>query len=780
MIHRRVFLSLFLLIAMSLGYTVPAFADGIIIPQPPICDFGPCPTPPPISQLAIAYHDVRVEIKDQVAVTHVDQVFRNDNPWTVEGTYIFPIPVDAAVNDFTLWIDGELVEGKVLSREEARGIYEDIVRSMRDPALLEYVDRGAVQASIFPIAPGEERRIELEYTQVLTADNGLVHYSYPLNTEKFSEAPLERVVISVEIDSRIPIKAVYSPSHEVDVTRPDDRHALVGYENSFVKPDTDFELYFSVAPGEIGVNLVSYRDPESDDPDGFFLLMAAPNIEQATDQVIPKDVIFVLDRSGSMDGEKFRQAQAALHYVLDHLNPYDRFNIISFSTSTQVFAAEMQGVEDRQAAGRWVDSLSAVGSTDINRALLEALNLASRERPTILIFLTDGLPTEGVTDPESILANARRAMRETVRLFPFGVGYDVDTFLLDSMALENRGTTSYVTPGQAIDESVSSFFAKVSLPVLTDLSLDFGEVTAFDLYPNPLPDLFAGGQMILLGRYRSAGVETIQLEGFIDGAQQVFDYPGQRFRSSGGAEFLPRLWATRKIGALLNEIRLSGPDEETVAQIVRLSIRYGIVTPYTSYLVTEPMALGADAQEGIAAQAFDELLAMPTIVSGEKAVGQAAAESDYRSADIAVPLTAQDQDLVKIAGTHTYRWLEGIWTDTQFDPDSMQTLKVPFLSEDYFTLASAHPEFSLALSLGEQVIVVIDRQAYQIVPEDETGDALSLPEFPATTEDEIEGRIEAPSVEPASKPSGQGFQMPCPGSGMVMGLAVLVAASRRR
>ncbi len=780
MLRRQALLSFIILVSLALGYTIPAYADGIVIPNPPICDFGPCPNPPPLSQLAIAFHDVSVQIKDQVAVTHVDQVFRNDNPWTVEGTYVFPIPVDAAVDDFTLWIDGEPVEGEVLSKQEARGIYEDIVRSMRDPALLEYIDRGAVRASIFPIASGEERRIELEYTQVLAADNGLFHYSYPLNTEKFSTEPLERVSVTVEIESPIPMKAVYSPSHPVDVTRQDNRHALVGYESSFITPDADFELYFSVAPEDIGLNLITYRDPEGEDPDGFFLLMAAPSIEHASDQVIPKDVIFVLDRSGSMDGEKFRQAQEAMHYVLDHLNPEDRFNIISFSTSTQVFAAELQGIDNRQAAGRWVDSLSAVGSTDINRALLEALNLASRSRPTILIFLTDGLPTEGVTEPEAILSNARQAMRDTVRLFPFGVGYDVDTFLLNSMAQENRGTTSYVTPGQAIDEVVSAFFAKVSLPVLTDLELDFGQVTAFDLYPDVLPDLFAGGQLILLGRYRSAGVDTIRLEGEIDGIRQVFDYPDQRFRSSGGAEFLPRLWATRKIGALLNEIRLHGPQEETVAQIVRLSIRYGIVTPYTSYLVTEPMALGAEAQEGIAAQAFDELMAMPTIVSGEKAVGQAAAESEYRSADVAVPLSVQDQDLVKVAGTHAYRWMDGVWVDTQFDPDGMQALKVPFLSEAYFELAAAHVEFGQALSIGERVIVVIDQQAYEVVGEDEPGDAISLPEVrsPDSQEDPA-GIVQAEQVDNSGLLK-KGLQLPCPGSGLVLGLAVFGLVSRRR
>jgi Ca-activated chloride channel family protein len=775
MTRYRTILSLLLFAAFSLGTVSPAYADGIIIPDPPICDLGPCPEPFPVSQLAIIYHHVQVEIRDQVAVTHVDQVFRNDNDWTVEGTYIFPIPQDATVNDFTLWIDGEPVQGKVLSREEARRTYEEIVRTMRDPALLEYIDRGAVQASIFPIPAGGERRIELEYSQVLQSDNGLFHYRYPLNTEKFSTEPLEDVAVTVRIDSPVPIKAVYSPSHPVDISRSGERVAQIGYEDAFVTPDTDFDLYYSVSAEEIGLNLLTYRDPEGDDPDGFFLLMAAPSIEHARDEIAAKDVIFVLDRSGSMDGEKFRQAQSALRYVLEHLNPDDRFNIISFSTSTSVYAAELQGSDRIEDALGWVDALSAVGSTDINRALLEALNIASRTRPTILIFLTDGLPTEGVTNSDAILQNARQSMRDNVRLFPFGVGYDVDTFLLDSLALENRGTTSYVTPGQAIDEVVSGFFEKVSLPVLTDIHLDFADTVVFDVYPDPLPDLFAGGQLILVGRYRSSGVETVVLRGEVDGREQTFRYPEQRFRSTGGEDFLPRLWATRKIGALLNQVRLQGPDEETVDQIVRLSIRYGIVTPYTSYLVTEPMAFGADAREGIAAQALDEMLAMPTIVSGEKAVGQAAAEAEFRGAEMPAAIDAKAEDIVKIAGTHTYRFADGVWIDTQYDPQNLSVRKVPFLSDDYFELASARPELGAALALGERVIIVIDSQAYEVVPEGEQGDRIELP--PSLPED-----TEGPQ-DPISLPQGgspetmeeedQGINLTCPGIGLPLGFGLI-------
>lgn len=774
MTRYRTILSLILFAAFSLSTVSPAHADGIIIPDPPICDFGPCPEPFPISQLAITYHHVEVEIRDQVAVTHVDQIFRNDNDWTVEGTYIFPIPQDATVNDFTLWIDGEPVQGKVLSREEARRTYEEIVRTMRDPALLEYIDRGAVQASIFPIPAGGERRIELEYSQVLQADNGLFHYRYPLNTEKFSTVPLEDVAVTVRIDSPVPIKAVYSPSHPVDISRSGERVAQIGYEDAFVTPDTDFDLYYSVSADEIGLNLLTYRDPEGDDPDGFFLLMAAPSIEHARGEIVAKDVIFVLDRSGSMDGEKFRQAQSALRYVLEHLNPDDRFNIISFSTSTSVYAAELQGVDRIEDALGWVDALSAVGSTDINRALLEALNIASRTRPTILIFLTDGLPTEGVTDSDAILENARQSMRDNVRLFPFGVGYDVDTFLLDSLAIENRGTTSYVTPGQAIDEVVSGFFEKVSLPVLTDIQLDFGDTVVFDVYPDPLPDLFAGGQLILVGRYRSSGVETVELKGEVDGQEQAFRYSEQRFRSTGGEEFLPRLWATRKIGALLNQVRLQGPDEETVDQIVRLSIRYGIVTPYTSYLVTEPMAFGADAREGIAAQALDEMLAMPTIVSGEKAVGQASAEAEFRGAEMPAAIDSKAEDIVKIAGTHTYRFVDGVWIDTQYDPQSMSVRKVPFLSEDYFELASARPELGAALALGERVIIIIDSQAYEVVPEGEEGDQIELP---APIPEDTKGPKDPMSPSQGGVPEtiveeDQGINLTCPGIGLPFGLVI--------
>jgi Ca-activated chloride channel family protein len=707
----------------------PAQADGIIIPDPPIClDCPPppcrfpfpCPKPTPMMQLVVRYHRVQVTIQDQVAVTHVDQVFFNPNDWAVEGVYLFPLPVDAAVSSFELWVDGKPVEGQMLDAEQARQEYQEIVNSLRDPALLEYAGRGAVQARIFPIAPQGERRIELEYTQALPAEGGLVRYVYPMNTEKFSLWPIENVSISVEMRASVPIRAVYSPSHTIAVDREGETQVSVGYEATQVLPDKDFALFYSLGEQE-AFHILSYRDPgDKADPDGFFLLLLAPRPEAAA-QALPKDVVLVLDRSGSMEGEKFRQAQDALRYILQHLNSEDRFNVIAFSTGLESYAPALRPAAEAAEAMAWVERLSAQGSTDINRSMLEAAAITNPERPTYLIFLTDGLPTEGVVDSQQILDNFQAAAPHSLRLFAFGVGYDVDTFLLDSLAQAHHGTSSYVLPGERLDETLSAFYAKISTPVLTDLALDFGGLTVYDLYPTPLPDLFSGSQIILVGRYRQGGTADVTLTGVVNGQTQTYRYAGQVFSSDSRGQdvtlaALPRLWATRKIGYLLNQIRLKGPDQETIDQIVHLSIRYGIVTPYTSYLVTEPLPLGAAEQQRIAADQYNQLQATGAAPSsGQEAVQKAADQASMAQAEAPAAPSGEAASTVRVAGSRTFVFSGGKWVDTAFDPEGMQTVEVVFLSDEYFALAEARPELASAFALGQAVIALSDGLAYEVV-----------------------------------------------------------------
>jgi len=770
----------------------PAQADGIIIPEPPPCDPCPpicpgplpCPPPSPMTQLVIRYHRVSVEIQDQVAVTHVDQVFYNPNDWTVEGTYVFPLPADAAVSGFTLWVDGEPVKGRILEAEEARRQYQEIVSQLRDPALLEYVNQGAFQAHVFPIPSMGERRIELEYSQALTADNGLVRYSYPLNTEKFSAWPLENVSISVDIRANTPIRAVYSPSHPVDVIREGVSHVLAGYEDQGVLPDADFALYYSLGESE-ALHLIDYRDPNDAQEDGFFLLMLAPSVETPSEK-LAKDVILVLDRSGSMDGDKFMQAQDALRYILGHLNAEDRFNIIAFSTGLETYASELRPSSDSDEAQKWVDRLSAQGSTDINRALLEAAAIASSQRPTYLIFLTDGLPTEGVVENQQILDNLGASAPKNLRLFTFGVGYDVDTFLLDSLAQAHHGTSTYVVPGERLDESLSTFYAKISTPVLTDLMVDFGDISVYDLFPSPLPDLFRGSQIILVGRYRSGGTSEITLTGQVNEQTQVFNYPNQTFAEDPWGQIyainnvqsaIPRLWATRKMGHLLNQIRLHGPDQETVDQIVQLSIRYGIVTPYTSYLVIEPMPLGMQEQERIAGEQYDMLQSQTHApVSGEEAVEKAIVEGSLAEADApAAPIEAGSQQ-IRITGSRTFVLNEGTWIDTAFDPNLMDTTKVAFLSEDYFALAEQHPELARAFALGPYVIAITGGAAYEVVSESEDPPPIQISPDQSTPTPVVSLPIISKAgteTPPPQDPANQGELPPLPCMGGLLLLAVI-------
>jgi Ca-activated chloride channel family protein len=749
----------------------PALADGIVVPEPP-------PDVPivDVPYLTIKYHRVTVTIEDQVATTRVDQVFVNEGRHEVEGTYIFPLPEEAAISEFAMWVDGEKLDGQVLERDEARQIYEDIVRRRRDPALLEYVGRDAFQASIYPIPPGGDRRIELEYSQVLAMDNGLVEYVYPLNTEKFSPRPLEEVTVNVTIQNSEPLKAIYSSSHDVDVVRRGDHNAVVGYEEYDVKPDRDYVLYYTVSPEDVGVNLLSYKpDGRSD---GFFLLLAAPKVEIDAQQVIAKDVILVLDVSGSMRGEKIEQAREALDFVLDNLHDEDRFNIVAFSTSTRHYARDLVPADERGEARDFVARLEANGSTDINRALLEALAMANGQRPTILIFLTDGLPTTGEVDVDRIIDNVGDAALETTRIFPFGVGYDVNTTLLDTIAQNHRGASGYVRPEEAIDEKVSAFYAKVSTPLLADLEIDFGRIDVEDVYPYPLPDLFAGTQLVVVGRYRQGGDTTITLEGYVNSRPQAFRHDDVRFHRDGGEEFIARLWATRKIGYLLQQIRLRGEGKELIDEIVDLSIRYGIITPYTSFLVEETeMALREGGRDVIVEEAVVEATAMPA--SGEQAVERSAGEKKLSEAEApAAPALSPGMgggvtdeygyeiSPVKYVGDKTFVLHDGVWTDTAFDPDKMTPVPVSFGSEDYFALVATRPEWGRYLALGDHIIVVLEGTAYEI----REGDAepLDVP-APHPTPMEESTRMPAPTT-------GSAAQSPVePGEGIPQSLSETIA-----
>lgn len=720
---RVMFLTLLVLGALVLAPTV-ARADGLVVvdcptvqtPPPPPCPN--CAVPPVRADcpayLRVKNHNVSASIDNQVAETRIDQTFVNDSDYQLEGTYIFPLPEDATISDFAMYVDGKRMEGQVLDRNQARQIYEDIVRRQRDPALLEYMGRGAFQARIFPILPHSERRVEISYSQILRMENGLVKYVYPLSTEKFSPQPVGSVTVNIDLKSPQALKAIYSPTHNVSVARDGDFKAKIGYEAANVKPDRDFVLYYSVSSDDIGATLLTYK-PDSKG-DGFFVLLVNPKVQVEQNRVDAKDVILVMDTSGSMSGEKIGQARNALKYVLNQLQPNDRFNVITFATGIVSYApGKLAPATERGDAIRFVENIQASGSTNINRALLEAMAQADRERPTIVIFLTDGLPTVDETDTERILENVKQNAPSNVRLFSFGVGDDVNTLLLDSLSERMRGTSAYVRPGENIEETLSSFYAKVSTPVLSDLKIDFGGIETYDVFPYPLPDLFAGTQLVLAGRYKAGGPATITLNGSVNNQAEKFAFEDLNFKRDGGDTFIAPLWATRKIGYLLSQIRLHGENQEAIDEIVALAIRYGIVTPYTSFLIQEDSDVLTQEGRKSAGSAVQQNAPPPASAptSGAGAVGMSQANQEMKDAN-AAPSSGDGK--LKHAGDKAFILRNGVWTDTTFVPETMTTSKIQFGSAQYFELLAQHPEWNVYAAVGQQMIFVVNGVAYEITP----------------------------------------------------------------
>jgi Ca-activated chloride channel family protein len=602
-------------------FTLAAQAQGIIIPRPCPRPEVRCPPPMEIPQRPLKVKSIRLatKITDQVAVTQVEQVFENDTPYLLEGVYFFPLPDNVSITEFAMWDGDKRLVGEARPRDEARRIYNDIVRSRRDPALLEYAGKNLFQASVFPIQPHSDKKIELTYSQALRNEGGTVAYRYPLGTGWQSQgfwqpgpAPLPRrrdsdpegprpgrgsavgqISAVVEISSKAAIKGVYSPSHEIDVKRDGERKARLSFE-SRAGAQADFQLFYSLSNQDFGLSLLTFRDPGKD---GFFLLLVSPKAELDGREVSAKDVVFVLDTSGSMADEgKMDKARAALRHGVSSLNPRDRFNIVSFAGEERLMSESLITANDegRKQALEFIEKMRATGGTNINDALMAAFKQIqpgdqAGVRPQMVVLLTDGQPTVGETKAGAIFGNVKQAIKPGVRLFTFGVGYDVNTVLLDGLANENRGTVAYIEPKEDIEVKVSNFFAKVNNPVLSDVKIDWGGAETDLVYPRATPDIFHGSQLVLMGRYRPrASASKLTLSGKVNGRERSFVYDDLKFpEKQGDNEFLPHLWAMRRVGHLLDQIRLNGESKELRDEIVELGTRYGIVTPYTSYLVLE-------------------------------------------------------------------------------------------------------------------------------------------------------------------------------------------------
>src|SRR5499427_3337810 len=728
-----------------LGSLSQSRGDGFIIVERPI--YVP-PTHFPFAPLEVTSHQVNVKIDGQVAITSIDQEFYNPNDQRLEGFYMFPVPKGAHIDKFSMEIGGNNVEAELLPADKARGIYEDIVRKMRDPALLEYAGRDLFKVRVFPIEPRSHKPIKISYTELLRSDAGTVTYLYPLSTEKFSARPIKNLSMKIELKSAEPLASIYSPSHKVEIKRDGANRAVIGYESKDEKPDTDFQLVYSSDTRDVGLKLITYK-PDSDD--GYFLLLAAPTFSSET-KPAAKDVVFVVDTSGSMAGSKLQQAQKALRFCVENLNADDRFEIVRFSTEAEPLFHELVPADSdhRKRANSFVDDFKPIGGTAIADALQSALKVRpdKSDRPFVVIFLTDGLPTVGTRNPEEIVGNIKKA--SGVRIFSFGIGSDVNTQLLDQIAESTRAFSQYVLANEDLELKVSNFYTRIKEPTLTNLKLDLaGGVRTSKMYPTDLPDLFKGDQLVVAGRYSGAGDVEAKLTGNVGGREQAFTYKLHFEDRKTSEDYVPRLWATRRVGFLLDEIRIHGETPELRDETTELARKYGIVTPYTAYLIVEdedrrrvPMAdrsmqtMSTDAStRGEVAKAWTGFKEKK---DGEDGVANARSQNAFKFA-LQAPASIASGSSESLRGfaaaapagtpaaarlseyTQQSRFVNGRaffqngnqWIDSNAQ-NAGKRQRIQFNSDEYFNLLTKHPEAGPWLALGQNVLLKLDDTVYEI------------------------------------------------------------------
>lgn len=550
-----------------------------------------------VQPLRIDLHKVVARIEGEVARTTITQVFRNPNEFVAEGRYLFPISDDASLTEFTMVMNGKTVKGELLEKEKAREIYEGIVATMRDPALLEYVGAGLFSAQVFPIPARGTVEISLSYVEKLRVDAGVAEYRYPLKTRAFSPEAVGQVVVDVSIAAAAPLKTVFSSSHEIREDRKGEKETRISFEGKEVDASRDFQLYWTLSESDFGLHLLTEKTIRDG---GFFMMTLAPSrgVEARPE---PRDVVFVVDTSGSMKtDQKMDQARAALLHGLTTLREEDRFEIIPFSTEARPWGGRLvpAAASAIAEASKFVKGLEATGGTNIHDALLAALSCypADDARVKMIIFVTDGLPTIAVTEPARILATVAEKNAAKVRLFAVGVGYDVNADLLDSLADQSGGERDYVTPSQNLEVRLSSFFDKVASPVLTGLAIEADGIKLLDVQPRRLPDLFKGSQLFVCGRYEGEGMHAIRLRGKLGGVEKEWIFEGRFASESTGRDFIPVMWARRQAAFLWDTIRRDGFQKELRDAIVELGKRYGIATAYTSFLVTEGEPTAAETR----------------------------------------------------------------------------------------------------------------------------------------------------------------------------------------
>jgi Ca-activated chloride channel family protein len=671
----------------------------------------------------------------------VTETYVNRGSRLGEADFMFPLPKGAAFQDLKLSINGEMVSGETMNANQARQIYEEIVRRQRDPALLEWMGYGLLRARIFPIAPGEQKKVVVRFQTVAEREGDALRVDYfrGMRNNQFAsgQRPEGRTSFVLTYPNDVMYGRAYSPTHSL-------------YEGGYASDDSGDRFSFASdnrgsmrrvevrdAMGEVTI-LIPIRHSTSaaisllanapGNGDGFALITLSP--PSIRPHPVPRDLTFVVDVSGSMSGQKIEQARAAGKQILRTLSPMDRFRLIDFSSDVRTFRDGYSAAtrENLRAAERYLDQLEAQGSTNISGALDEALSMPTQSgRLPIILFLTDGQPTVGERDASVIASNVAK-QRGSRRLFTFGVGADLNVSLIEQLALEGRGTASFVRPEESVERSVGIVASRLTSPLVTDLRVRGDGVRLLKMHPSGPVDIFAGEDLVILARYSGSGDAFVRFDGQttngpVSWSTRVY-FPDHARENP----FVARLWATQRIGYLSAEKRKHGGSQEIDEEIRDLGERFGIPTEFSSYLVVEPgmnrrlqdranNTLNQVVVTGVASGR-----ASPSAPSQFEAAKQAAAQRSVTSLSAADSTSGfsgyssegRGGDVTR-AGNVTFVLRDSVWTDVRYKK-SGTVLRVKPFSQAYFKLIEMIPDLREPFSVGERVIVAGRNMAIELTP----------------------------------------------------------------
>ncbi len=576
-----------------------AWSSNVIVPQ---CYRSSVASASP---LRVTKMTANVSILEQVATTTLNVHLKNTGDKRETAEFLLPVPNGAAIRGFTFQGAADEPMAELLTKDKAKSTFDSIVSKLKDPALLEFAGYNLVRTSVFPVEPNGEQQVQLTYEHLLRAHGDRVDYELPRSQSVQYDVPWD---VEVNIQSKRTINTVYSPSHQIETIKQGKRqHSVRIAELAKLDPGA-FRLSYLLQSGAVTASMFSY--PDADQQGGYFLLLGGTATSDASndESTAKRELTLVIDRSGSMRGEKIEQAKAAALSVLDGLLDGESFNVIIYNDTVESFAPAPieKNKQTLSAAKQYITTIKAASGTNLHNALLESLRPKPRDGVLpIVLFMTDGLPTVGVKSEHAIRTAAQKANIHSRRVFTFGVGYDVNTPLLDKIALNTRGFATFVKPGEDVEVKVSRVFRGLDGPMLASAKLQaidakgnpaVGQI--IDVMPGKLPDLYEGDQLVVLGRYTGKPPVGFELGGNQRDEPKKFEFTFKRARGNAKNAFVARLWATRKIAALTDEIRDMGATNLQVAatdpklkelsdEIIRLSTDFGVLTEYTSFLATE-------------------------------------------------------------------------------------------------------------------------------------------------------------------------------------------------